>query len=66
MTGPVINNHRGLTLAASAPAAGDATAITNGRGRSAAPACVALYPAARINTYGTSTNSAVQQEGQKR
>ena len=28
MTGPVINSHRGPTLAANAPAAGDAKAIT--------------------------------------
>jgi hypothetical protein len=36
MTGPVINSHRGPTLAANAPAAGDAKAITSGRGSSAA------------------------------
>ena len=44
MTGPVISNHREPSLAASALAAGDTTAIPNGRGRSAAPACVAVYP----------------------
>ena len=44
MTGPVISSHRAPSLAASALAAGDATAIPNGRGRSAAPACVAVYP----------------------
>jgi hypothetical protein len=46
MTGPEINSHRGPTLAANAPAAGDAKAITSGRGSSAAPACVAVYPPA--------------------